>query len=160
MAEITAHQVADYFIAFSRDVGDPLTNLKLQKLLYYAQGWYLALYDKPLFPDRIEAWPHGPVVPPVYGRFKRWRWDAIGDEIGPPDLPEDVRAHLEEVIRVFGGFTAFALEQMTHQEDPWKDARGDIPLDAPSNAVIQHDSLARFFKRVAAESSEDKTDHH
>ena len=54
---LSAQDIADYLLAFvNRDEGELLSNLKLQKLLYYAQGFYLALYDKPLFEDRIEAW--------------------------------------------------------------------------------------------------------
>src|SRR6185437_3402754 len=106
--ETTASNAADFFIAFAHDVGDAITNLKLQKLLYYAQGWHLALYDKPLFRERIEAWPHGPVVPPIYGKFKQYRWDPISENIASPDLPEHTKAHLDEVMQVYGPFNAFA----------------------------------------------------
>ena len=149
MAEITARQAADYFIAFSREAGDPLTNLKLQKLLYYAQGWYLALYGRPLFDERIEAWPHGPVVPPVYGQFKGWGWEPIGGEIRKPFLHIRVKKHLDEIMNVFGIYPAYALERMTHREPPWQDARGGIPLDQPSHAIITHDSMRRYFRQLA-----------
>ena len=72
MKEPSAQQIADYLIAFSHSVGDPISNLKLQKLLYYAQAWYLALHNEPLFPESIEAWVHGPAVPPVYGNCSWW----------------------------------------------------------------------------------------
>ena len=62
MAEVSARQVAQFMISFSHEHGDPISNLKLQKLLYYAQAWFLALQDKPLFDERIEAWAHGPVA--------------------------------------------------------------------------------------------------
>lgn len=92
MAENTARQVADYVIAFLAEHGDPTTNLKLQKLLYYSQAWYLALYDLPLFDDRIEAWVHGPVVPPVYGAFKGKEWQPIVP-MAMPKLPEKADQH-------------------------------------------------------------------
>lgn len=66
-----SREIADYIILYFQEHGEPLTNLKLQKLLYYAKGWYLALYDKPLFNDKIEAWVHGPVVPSIYHAFKQ-----------------------------------------------------------------------------------------
>ena|ERR1700674_2845345 len=149
MADIPARQAADYLIGFSREVGDPLTNLKLQKLLFYAQGWYLALCDKPLFDERIEAWPHGPVVPPVYGAFKKWGWAPIGDEIVPIELSKEVKTHLDEIMRVFGGYTAYSLEQMTHSEKPWIDARGGLPADEPSSAIITQESMKAHFKQLA-----------
>lgn len=70
MAELAAKRVADYIIAFAHEHGDPVSNLKLQKLLYYAQAWHLALHDNPLFDERIEASVHGPAVPPVYGALQ------------------------------------------------------------------------------------------
>jgi uncharacterized phage-associated protein len=149
MADSTARQVADYFIALSREVGDPITNLKLQKLLFYAQGWYLALNDRALFDERIEAWPHGPVVPPIYGDFKKWGWSPIGDEIDPPQLSKEVKSHLDEVMKVFGGFTAYTLEQMTHSERPWIDARGNLPADEPSTAIITQEAMKAHFKQIA-----------
>jgi uncharacterized phage-associated protein len=84
MAVSNASEVANYLVASFRDAGDPLTNLKLQKLLYYAQGWYLAIHDEALFDERIEAWPRGPVVPPVYGSFKHRQWNPIVDDVNKP----------------------------------------------------------------------------
>jgi uncharacterized phage-associated protein len=159
MAETTARKVAEYMIAFSREVGDPLTNLKLQKLLYYAQGWYLALYDVPLFGERIEAWPHGPVVPPIYGVYKAWGWQPIGEEISvtPDEYTPQILGHMDEVMQVFGTLTAYQLERMTHREKPWLEARGDLPIDAPSNAVISPDTMKEYFKSVAAEKADAQT---
>lgn len=152
MADIAARQAADYLIAFSREVGDPLTNLKLQKLLYYAQGWYLALYDVPLFGERIEAWAHGPAVPPVYEDFKGWRWQPIGGGIQKPQVGARVKSHLDEIMQVFGVLNAYELERMTHREAPWLDARGALAMDEPSHEVISTDSMKKFFKAVAAEA--------
>lgn len=148
MAEITADQAADFLVALSQDAGDPVTNLKLQKLLYYAQGWYLALYNEPLFDDRIEAWPHGPVVPRIYGRFKNWRWDPIGEAIPSPRLPDRAKSHLNEVMQVYGVYSAYQLERMTHDESPWKITRGNIPADEPSNAVISKELMREYFSEI------------
>ena len=73
MAGTSAQTVANHFVELLHDQGG-ISNLKLQKLLYYAQAWHLALYGEPLFRDRIEAWVHGPVVPPVFGAFKHNKW--------------------------------------------------------------------------------------
>jgi uncharacterized phage-associated protein len=142
---LSVRDVAKYIIAFSHEHGDPVTNLKLQKLLYYAQAWHLALYDKPLFRERIEAWVHGPAVPPVYGEYKHFRWVPIDDD-DPPELPESAREHLDEVLDVYGGLTAYYLEKMTHDEAPWRDARGDIPDDEPSNSLIEHEAMRDFYR--------------
>ena len=68
---ISAFNVADYFLVQQdEDAGDLISNMKLQKLLYYAQGYFLAIANEPLFHERIYAWTHGPVVPKVYHKYK------------------------------------------------------------------------------------------
>ena len=63
--------ITNYILSMSEeDVGDGISNLKLQKLLYYCQGTYLAIKGTPLFEHPIEAWEHGPVVPEVYHQYK------------------------------------------------------------------------------------------
>src|SRR5437016_8859052 len=100
MTEISARKIADYLIAFAHRVGDPISNLKLQKLLYYAQAWYLALHNEPLFPESIEAWVHGPAVPPVYGKFKGWAWQPIGfHPKKAPAFPAKIKNHLDEIMK-------------------------------------------------------------
>jgi uncharacterized phage-associated protein len=145
-----AKKVADYIIAFSHEHGEPVSNLKLQKLLYYAQAWNLALRDQPLFDDRIEAWVHGPAVPPVYGFYKGWAWKPIQDDPGLEsiDFNEDVKRHLDEVMSAYGTMGAYELEKLTHSEMPWLNARGGIPMDQPSNAVISHEDMKSFYRRT------------
>jgi uncharacterized phage-associated protein len=67
----SCHVVADYYLVrLDPTAGDSISNLKLQKLCYYAQAWSLALRGKPLFPERIEAWAQGPVVPELSGAWR------------------------------------------------------------------------------------------
>jgi uncharacterized phage-associated protein len=155
MADSMARQIADYIVWFLGEHGDPVTNLKLQKLLYYAQGWYLATYDVPLFDEPIEAWVHGPVVPPVYGEFKVCGWQAIPKPAEEVRLAERPGFLVNEVIEVYGGMGAYDLERLTHQEAPWLNARKGIPLDEPSNAIISIDSMKEFFRaQFVAERAE------
>lgn len=139
---LSCFDVAKYFLAqASEDAGDLISNLKLQKLLYYAQGFHLALYDKPLFPEPIEAWIHGPVVPALYEYYKKYGAGAI-------DYPRDVdfsiyddetRSFLDEVYSVFGQFSAWKLRNMTQEEYPWK-------LAVQNNSEISHKSMKEYFK--------------
>jgi uncharacterized phage-associated protein len=148
MPTVPASQVADYLIRFSQDHGDPISNLKLQKLLYYAQAWHLALYDKPLFQEKIEAWIHGPAVKSVYRVFKDWSWKPITARPTKPDLPKRVTKHLDEVMEVYGGLSAFDLERLTHSEKPWQKARGNTPKDESSSAIISHDDMRKFYRSM------------
>ena len=152
MGETNARTVADYLIWFSREHGDPISNLKLQKLLYYAQAWFLALYDVPLFDDAIEAWVHGPAVPRVYGAFKHCTWQPIGIDVQKPELSAKVIAHLNEIMDVYGELTAFHLERLTHSEPPWQKARGGLAPDAMSRNVISTEDMKQYYRSVAKEN--------
>jgi len=152
MAEISASRLADYVIRYAHECGEPISNLKLQKLLYYCQAWYLAKYDKPLFPERIEAWVHGPAVPPVYGSFKEWAWQPISRDPDAVTLPSAARKHVDDVLEKYGPLTAIHLEQLTHREDPWVKARAGLPADEPSNAVISQHSMRDYYRKVLRRS--------
>ena len=127
---LSCHDIAKYFLSLSdEDAGDLISNLKLQKLLYYAQGFYLAIYDMPLFSEPIEAWEHGPVVPKVYHEYKSYGREAIPepDDINMKIYPDEVQELLDDVYSTFGQFSAWKLRNMTHEEPPWNNTKqGDI----------------------------------
>jgi uncharacterized phage-associated protein len=145
---VEPNDIADYLLSASRERGEILTNLKLQKLLYYAQAWYLALRDRALFDEDFEAWVHGPVLPSQYHRFKGYSWRPIVDELQPACLPDDVKKHLDEILDVFGSESAVNLEAMTHFEAPWREARGGIAPDQASSARISKDTMKRFYRSM------------
>lgn len=147
-AERRPYEIADYLISECRDRGENLTNLKLQKLLYYADAWYLALYDEELFSEQFKAWVHGPVLLSQYHRFKPNQWRPITDDIEKPSLPDELANHLDEIVDVFGTETAVALELMTHRELPWIAARGDLPPTEPSSAVISKETTKQFYRSM------------
>src|SRR5258708_34160936 len=121
MATPTAQYIAECLISLSHEKQDPVSNLKLQKLLYYSQAWHLALLKTPLFEEEIEAWVHGPVVPQVFRYYRDCKWNPIANPAlaaKPAYMP-----HLEEVWRVYGNFPAFDLERQTHPENQWKRPR-------------------------------------
>ena len=151
----SVQQVADRFIRRAHEVGDPITNLKLQKLVYYAQAWYATLNEgQPLFPEPFEAWVHGPVCPPLYDRFRAYQWRPIDENVGATDLPADVCDHLDEVLAAYGNLTAYTLERLTHQEEPWRQARGDLPPDARCTNVIPVEAMVAFYSRQLASGAE------
>jgi uncharacterized phage-associated protein len=146
-AKYTVDQVADTLIYLARSRNIEITNLKLQKLLYYAQAWNLVFTGDPLFDDAFEAWVHGPVVPRVFRRFKEYRWNVIGADVSP--IQDDALvAHLGQVLDTYGKFGAAQLERLTHQEKPWQLARRDYPVDASSNEVIDQESMREFYSNL------------
>jgi uncharacterized phage-associated protein len=150
MAIAKTNEIADWFIRFAHEVGDPITNLRLQKLMYYAQAWYLALHGERLIPDAFEAWVHGPVIPSLYERFSAYRWNPISEDVPKPGLPAEVEDHLREVDEAFGGRLTWELERMARAEDPWVYARGGLPPDEPSTNVISEERMKLFYAMRAA----------
>lgn len=145
---ISPKDTANFLLVECRERGDVLTNLKLQKLLYYAQAWYLAIHNKSLFEEDFQAWIHGPVLPSQYKRFKKFEWRPILEEgITLPKIKDEkIEAHLREIVDVFGVETASSLELMTHNENPWKEARSGLTTDQQSNAIISKKSMQSFYQ--------------
>lgn len=123
--------------------GDTISNLKLQKLLYYMQGYWLVLFDKPLFKEEIEAWMYGPVVSSVYDHFKIFGSRAIMPE--EVDKPENLKLSKDEeilfiaVMKEYGQFSAVKLMDMTHNESPWKS------VSKGKGSIISRKSMRDFF---------------
>ena len=151
MSETTAPKLAKYILYAANQRGIQMTNLKLQKLLYYCQAWHLAITESELFPERIEAWVHGPVVPPVFRMFKEYRWNNLPlpseepeIEYGEPSCP--IRDHVAEVLDAYAHLSGYQLEALTHHESPWLSARNGIAPDAPSTARITNESMKEYYQ--------------
>ncbi len=141
--QYTAKQIAQYFLAkTNEEEGDLISNLKLQKLCYYAQGLALAARGQALFPEPIEAWLHGPVVPVLYREFRAYGSNAIpaANDIDLSVYDAADRMILDDVYDFYGQYSAWRLRQMTHQESPWRDAYVE-----DGDAVITHEALRSYF---------------
>lgn len=138
---LTCFDVADYFLSKTdEEAGDVISNLKLQKLVYYAQGFTLAVTGKPLFNEPIEAWQHGPVVPDLYHKYKDHGAYGIPapTNVDFSKFSSEIKEILDEVYDVYGQFSAWKLRNMTHGEVPWKNTKkGD---------VISLSSMSEYFK--------------
>lgn len=147
---IPARNVAKYFLSkVEEEVGDGISNLKLQKLVYYAQAYHLAMYDEPLFAEQVEAWEHGPVVPELY---REYRGFGSGNIPAPADFDPndyDVRSAelMDEVYEVFGQYSAWKLRNLTHQERPWIEAYED----GARGRVISPGAMRDFYKDLVTE---------
>lgn len=142
-------QAADYLLSRAaaegkQDAPDLMTNLKLQKLLYYAQGFSLAIAGHRLFPEDVVAWQYGPVVPEVWRKFRDYEAKPIPE---PKSLELDgVAAQelelLEDVYSVYGQFSAWKLRDLTHTERPW--------IETPQSEPISDSLMTEFFKTLVA----------
>src|SRR5665213_2547469 len=136
----SVHDVAAYILS---KVG-PMSAMKLQKLVYYAQAWSLVWEDRPIFKARIEAWANGPVVPALYqhhrGSFKVNSWSlGNADNIEPTD-----RSTLNAVVKFYGHKSPQWLSDLTHIERPWVNARKGIAPGVPSKKEITLQSMAEY----------------
>ena len=146
MGNHTASDVAKWFLSHNRVAMDEesaeyITNLKLQKLLYYAQGCFLAITGEPLFQDKIYAWQHGPVVKSVYDEYKHNGSDGIkfDEDFDVAQFTETENNILNQVYDLFGQYSAWKLRDMTHNESPW--------LETPINREITTEKIRDYFEK-------------
>lgn len=150
MTTISAIDAAKLALALLKNNDDEFieytSRLKLLKLLYYIQGYHLAMFNAPLFKDKIEAWLHGPVVPSVY----RWAKDltdeklqneAMNDkQMGALNLHPQQTKLIREVLNIYNKYSAYGLRDKTHTEMPWLSV-----YEKDKNNEITQDSLKNFF---------------
>jgi uncharacterized phage-associated protein len=150
----SALEVARYFAHIAANYEEPayLTNLHIQKFLYYAQGFHLAMHSgDPLFSEPIIARQHGPVVPEVYEIYRVHGKSPIEvpGSTDPQDYAPEVRELLESVYKVYGQFSAWKLSDMTHVEPPWK--------QTPLGQEISRQLLREFFERLVEAGRKDQS---
>lgn len=139
----TAFDVAKFllYLDFVEEGSEGLSNMKLQKLAYYSQGFHLAIFDKPLFDSTIEAWVHGPVVVDLYHYYKLYDRNSIPFEgdISKIALTRKESNLIKKVYEVFGRYSAAQLRKLTHQEPLWKKHESRA-------GVITEDEMKVYFK--------------
>lgn len=135
----SCHDVAAFVLG---KMGD-MTTMKLQKLVYYCQAWSLVWEEKPLFPEKIEAWANGPVVPVLYeahrGMFRIDKW-PLGN---PANLAPEEIGTIEAVLKFYGEKSSQWLSDLTHSEAPWLDARAGL---APGERGTKEITLAAIYE--------------
>ena len=133
--------IANKMLVMAEDGGELMTNMKLQKMLYYQQGFHLAYFGSPLFEEDLEAWMYGPVVPGVYAAYKEFGKNGLmGDHEHVVSLEDKEEALFAEVMRVYSKYSAIGLMNMTHEEMPWK----TTPVGEGN--VIAKEKMMEFFK--------------
>lgn len=141
------YQVAKWFLIKENYNISPK---KLQKLCWYAYSWYIALtyevetkdYDY-LFNEKAEAWVHGPVFRELFKDYKHenYKRTKAADDISN----SEIISFLEDVYNVYGNFSGFELESLTHQEKPWLEARKGLDPLTPSDTKIQEDDIIKEY---------------
>jgi uncharacterized phage-associated protein len=144
---VTAQKIANLIIETAHERAIPISNMKLQKLVYLSYGWFFAITDEKLFEDDIQAWKFGPVIPSIYHKFKMFFSNPIpqehffkGDSGGVDD---DHKGLVNKIFDVYGAFSAEQLSNKTHEKNtPWDKAY----TAGCSNIVINDNDIKEHFK--------------
>lgn len=129
------------------------STLKLQKLCYYAQAWVLAWDEVPLFAEDFQAWVNGAVCPELYLAYGD-KFSITANELDQgcsDNLTDEDKRNIDIVLQSYGDKEPYWLRELIHLESPWKNARMDLPKDAPSTAVISKESMLNFYSGLLDE---------
>ncbi|MBL4884710.1 MAG: SocA family protein [Planctomycetaceae bacterium] len=144
LQEITADVFSQLLLQFCSQHGDFISNLKLQKLLYYSQAWYLALHEKELFPEPIEAWANGPGLPEIYEKYREFGHRPIIQDCIELSVPKKITKHIEDVMKAYGHLSSYDLECISCEEEPWLGTRKRS--GGNNDSVIPSDQMKNFYK--------------
>lgn len=139
---MSVFDVARYIL----DKKGPMSAWKLQKLCYYAQAWTLAWGEEPLFDEDFQAWANGPVCPELF-RAHKGAYMIYPDMIDgdPNKLSASQVENIDIVLKGYGDKEAYWLREQSHSEEPWRNARGNLPEGAPCQNVISKDSMGLYY---------------
>jgi uncharacterized phage-associated protein len=141
-------------IAYIFEKLEEVSPLVLQKLLYFIQGVYSALYGKALFQEECRAWMHSPVYPEVYELFSDFKYNPIDDARfamldGAADaLTKEEKDVVDLVVNTFGMYGGKMLEKITHNEDPWKEARKGYGDNVPSSELLSKERIMKYYVEI------------
>lgn len=147
--------IARFIINYCNEENIVISNLKLQKILYFVQAYFLITFNRPCFRENIEAWDFGPVVPEAYHEFKQYgsgnipkvnkylvydNNDWYYEEYNADIITDNDRQAIQAVINEFSGYTATDLVRLTHSQDPWNNA-----YVSGANNIITNESIEEYF---------------
>lgn len=126
----------------------PIDTFKLQKLVYYSQAWHLVWDEEPLFTEPVKAWAGGPVVYALYehhrGQYSVSMWPWGDAKRLTPEQQETV----DVVVDAYGKLSGRQLSQLTHREEPWRVARGDLGPGERGSRVIEPATMQDYYSAL------------
>ena len=140
---MNAQTVADDILKLAKRRGLELTPMQLVKLAYIAYGWYLAIYEKKLFDDRIEAWKYGPIIPNLYQATKHFGSNVIPQSLiadSPVSNPDNEK-FFDRIVELYGHFPGIALSNLTHRQGtPWQQVYqpNSLGIEIPDDLIKAH----------------------
>lgn len=140
----TVFDVAAYIL---EKMGE-LSTMKLHKLIYYCQAWSLVWDEMPLFSEPIEAWANGPVVRGLFN-YHKGHFLISRIEIGNSScLTDNQKDTIDKVLEFYGDKSSQWLIDLTHMEDPWREARKGLSISERGARVIELDAIAGYYSSL------------
>jgi uncharacterized phage-associated protein len=152
---VSAVSLSHYILSYV-----PSNQLKLQKLVYYSEGWHLAYFERPLITDYFEAWVHGPAVRAMWDHYKKMGTNMLVDLRLKDEYNGKIRAYfnqvlnpqqlelLGDVIKEYGDKSSYHLEALSHNEAPWREARNGYAQSERSEAIISKETMKRYYQSL------------
>ena len=147
--------IANYFLDKGEEDNKGITPMMLNKLVFLAHGWYLAISNKPLIKEYVEAWDYGPVISELYHEFKSWGGRPIGDRAMEwkglkrvearlkPIEQSDLSGFLDRVWEVYKNYDGFGLSTLTHEADsPWY-----VTVYQEKSSIIPNKIILDYYQR-------------
>lgn len=131
--------VSRYIIAYEENRGRTVSNLRLQKLLYFVQSAFLAITGKPCFEDDFEAWDYGPVVPEVYRKYKIFGSTMIPslENMDKSNIQNEDRKLIDHTLEICSRYATSQLVEISHKQAPWRNAY----MPGMSNVITKNSIL-------------------
>lgn len=135
----------------------PMNHLKIQKLLYFIQGFHMGILKASLFDEDFEAWVHGPVVRNLYTHLKRndilmyqviEKVPEANTEAILCNLDDEQRELVDDVLKYYSKKTAEDLERMSHRTKPWIKTRGNTPHGDRCTDIIPKRMMKQYFEEM------------
>lgn len=155
----SAMAIANTFLDMAWGEHKNIDPLKMQKLVYFAHGWFLAYKGRPLIYDQVQAWKSGPVIPSLYHEFKRYGYHPIGkhgeepaeDDPIPKVKDSEILEFLRNVWNVYSKYDALKLSSISHhRRGPWAKCKEEY--DNERHIVIDNDKIKEYFQSIAPQS--------
>jgi uncharacterized phage-associated protein len=164
--QYSSKAIANKFLELSRNENLDITQMKLQKLVYISHGFCLAILNKPLISDDIQAWQYGPIIPELYNEFKPFGKSPIkslatnmyvDDDLEIIKTPvyinkndNEINDLLETIWEKYKRYNGIQLSNMTHQDNtPWHQTyKNGIP-----NQNIKNDVIKRYYISLIEDKS-------
>lgn len=149
-SDLKIEDVALYILQLLSQDESEVSAMKLQKICFYVQGWYIAKKGRPLFNHDFQAWRYGPVSPTLY----KYHAKKATISLNTTDIPGNIqnisdadKKFIKVIVSLYAEYTGLQLSELSHKQDPWIDARRGIPENSPSTNEITLDSMQDYFSK-------------